>query len=173
MGNALVVALQMEEEGRRFYLRSAEKAKDPQSKKWFNALAEDENRHIRIVREIAGALNNTGKWPDLPADVNADMVQRLGRFFLHPGENVVAALKGDIGLKQTLEMGMSNETKSFEFYRELAGGTKNMMEKDFYRALMAEENNHFEILQNINEFLFKTGDWFSDEEGKTWNWMNI
>ena len=62
---ALQTALQMEVDGKEFYLTSEEKSTNDLARKLFHHLAEQEDVHYRTINEIYGKIEGQQGWPDV------------------------------------------------------------------------------------------------------------
>jgi len=72
-----------------------------------------------------------------------------------------------------LELAMQMEKKGYAMYEQFLAKAKDANEKLFYKELLKQENSHYEALANVHLYLTQTSDWFTDEESKVWNWMNL
>ncbi|WP_066353804.1 ferritin family protein [Fervidicola ferrireducens] len=72
------------------------------------------------------------------------------------------------GYKLAIEM----EKRGYEMYKKFYSEAESEGEKKFFEALMKEELEHLNSLDNVYRFLTGTEIWYSEEESKVWNWMN-
>ena len=158
---AISLAIKLEEDGIDFYQKGSEKTFHPLGKKMFLSFAEDEKRHLTALKEILANL----KFSD------------FSRFFQEkrPREKiktVFGEIKNEIKEKiaanpdelEALKIGMDMESKSVEFYQGALGKTQDSYQKDFFRRLIEEEKEHYQLLQNTYSYLKDSGDWFLWEE---------
>lgn len=149
MGNAALYALEQaikfESDGRDFYLRTAETVSDPVARLLFESLADDEQDHIRRVREIYEELKLKPGWPSIPAMVARqagvlDVFERESAKYDRPEMN-------DVDAVAALEKAAGMERKGLAYYRERAGEATCDAEATFYQELVAEEVKHLEAIE--------------------------
>jgi rubrerythrin len=59
---AIRIAMEMEQEGYRYYKEAAEKTTDPTEKKLFEVLMKEEERHYQLLNNTYSFLEDTGNW---------------------------------------------------------------------------------------------------------------
>jgi erythrin-vacuolar iron transport family protein len=166
---SLSVALDFEEKGRRFYVKTASEVTHPLSKTLFQALAEDEVRHAERIHAIYTALTEGRSWPDPSLGVGHRLEAELKAFF----ETHRAALGEKTTNLEGYEFAMKLERTGVELYTKFAQEAADPKEKSFFEALAAEERGHLAALDNVHAFLTRPGDWLQDDESHHWNWMNL
>jgi rubrerythrin len=62
--NALEVALNNEMREREFYLRNAERTKNPLGRKMFQQIGDEELEHYERLKQLHGKWENQEKWPE-------------------------------------------------------------------------------------------------------------
>lgn len=127
------VAVMMEEAGRDFYLKLAEKASDGKTKELCSLLAEEETRHRLLL------LNRLGRWHTLeinrltwPAFLGK--VKREGFFENAPGENASEEQLAAYAIRQ--------EIKSAEFYQLFEQAFPEAWKRERLHNLVLEERSH-------------------------------
>jgi rubrerythrin len=148
---ALEIALKMEKEGCEFYLKAGQKSQNQLGQKLFQSLADAELEHMEKIKKIHAALIGAARWPEgettfvkgkFPGTVFAEALKNLGR--------LVKATSDDL---EALRMGMDLENKSLLFYLDRSGQAASSGERQFYKALVAEERGHYLLLSDSYEFL--------------------
>ena len=162
---ALEFAMNFEEDGHKFYLEASKKTDNALGKEMFKSLAEEETRHIKMVKAIYENLNKVKEWPKSP-DGKKKEEKHLDF------ETIFTRVKDDI--KETLEVNPDDtealrvakemEIEGYKFYQKRAKKTKDPLEKEFYQMLEKEESNHYEVINNTYEYLSNPSDWFSKKE---------
>lgn len=143
---ALAEAIQFESNGRDFYLRAAEAARDPLARAVFEALAEDEKEHVRRVREIYEELKNRPGWPDV-----VEMVARASGV-VDAFERASAAGTGALAeatAREAFAAALEMERQGLQFYRDRAARASCSAEAAFFRRLVAEEEIHLHTLERL------------------------
>ncbi len=157
----LRTAIQMEEDGKKFYEEAARRAKDEGTKEIFTYLANGEVYHIKRIQEIYDALEKDPHWQESMCE------------FSPPAEDPkifsAALAKGNMGAGdandlQALELGMQMESKSIEFYQRLARQAKDPKERRFLLSLVNEERGHYNFLADYRNYLVDPADWYFIKE---------
>ena len=160
---ALKTALQMELDGKQFYLEFAEKAKVVLVRKLFLRLSEEEDVHYGKIRGIHTALIDSQEWPDTGSafwyDKSIKSVFREALEETHSGE--IAAPAAEL---EGLDLAIKLEDKSYNFYRSRSETAVIPRERAFYEALAAEERGHYLALVDSKEYLLDPEGWFSKKE---------
>ena len=141
---ALKEAVQMEEEGKAFYLKASETAKDEDGSKMFRSLAEEEEIHLGLFRRQIESLEAGGEWVDIPEAQNAPVPTHNPMF---PSEREEVERKtGDASDLEALIVGMEMEMKSFAYYNMQASIVPDPPARDMYRFIAGQEQEHFNTL---------------------------
>ena len=148
---ALAEAVKFESDGRDFYLRAADRARDPLARAVFAALAEDEKEHIRRVREIYEELKSRPGWPDALAMV-ARKSGVLG-VFREAAERLQVDAPEDADAVSALRTAVEMERKGLGFYRDRLAKATCDAEAEFYRRLADEEEVHLRVIEDVLERL--------------------
>lgn len=166
---ALKAALEFEDKGKNFYLKTANAAADPLSQRLFNTLAGDEERHAERIREIYAALDKNQPWPVHTPAAQGRLEREIRGFF----DSNRGALNRETQQIEGYEFAIKMELTGIELYTKFARETDDPQEKSFFEALLVEERSHLEALRNVHFFLTQPGDWYEQDESRRWNWMNL
>lgn len=159
--NDLRTAIQMEQDGRKFYEEAARQARDAGTKEIFTYLANGEVYHINRIQEIYDALEKDPHWQESMCE------------FKPPAEDPqifsAALAKGNMAAGDTddlkaLEIGMQMEAKSIEFYQRLARQAQDPRERRFLLSLVNEERGHYNFLADYRNYLVDPADWYFVKE---------
>lgn len=152
---ALKLAIQMEEEGKTFYLQSAARVKSTLARKIFEELAVQEDHHIVMIKKIYGELK--GDQPFKQWMSSAHGAGRLEKIFQESLQDKARASEDDLA---ALQFGLGIEEKSITYYEKLAAEAENPFEKRFYLALSYEERGHYLRITDAMEYLKDPVGWF-------------
>ncbi|OHB33193.1 MAG: hypothetical protein A2X84_02225 [Desulfuromonadaceae bacterium GWC2_58_13] len=137
-------ALKMELDGKAYYQKLAEKTRLPGLKNIFLQLAKDEQKHYEIFQ----GLKQKG-----PLDMPATTV-------LEEAKNVFEKLTADSSSAALLRddlagylHAMKLEVESFRLYEDAAGREPDARIKALLLNIAGEEQKHFNVLQNIYDFV--------------------
>lgn len=157
MVKALKDAVQMELEGRQFYLEAAKKVKSAGVRQIMEYLAESEKYHIERFTEIYRSLQKDPAWTENLAAFNPPHHQ--------PYVCVMAMAKEDQGTGgdddlQALKTGIKMEECAIDYYTRLARETNNPLARRFFMSIAHEERGHYLTLMDMHNYLSDPADWF-------------
>jgi len=154
--DSLDMALKMEKDSITFYTEAAHKTRYPAGKKMFQAITEDEKRHLELITRIIKGMHITH------SDVSP----------LKNVKSVIESMKAEMMMKveattdelEAFKVAMRMEKEGKEFYQKTLAQAKTDKEKALLERLIQEEEQHYEIFANTYSFLADTGNWFMWEE---------
>ncbi|MEW6387050.1 MAG: ferritin family protein [Thermodesulfobacteriota bacterium] len=155
--NALKDAIQMEVDGRQFYLEAAAKVKSTGVREILEYLAESEKYHIEKFTQIYQDLQKDPGWTETMAAFQPPQQQ--------PYVCVLAMTKDDQGTGgkddlQALKTGIKMEECSIDYYTKLAKEVTNPLARRFFMSLAHEERGHLLYLLDMHNYLSDPADWF-------------
>jgi rubrerythrin len=151
----------MESDGIEMYEGAARNCANALGQKMFLGLAEDEKSHIRMIEAIAEGLELSAALEKARSGTPRERIKTL---FSEARDKVVGKAAAAADDVTALKTALGLEKESYDFYRKAAGETSCADEEALFKRLLKEENEHFEILQNMLEYLENTGNWFLWEE---------
>jgi rubrerythrin len=150
-------ALQLEKDGRAFYLEAAGRATSDVVKKVLESLAEDELRHIAWIEKSYPEARSAEA-------ANREFYQRLSGLFADVAEEEKdRAAASDDDLK-ALDYALDIEYKASAAYNAWEDDAVDGEVKDLCHVLAGVERFHAQLIQNTIEYLKSPGDWFMQEE---------
>jgi len=152
-------AIEMEEEGKQFYLQSAQKAKSLLARKIFQELADEEELHKEKIEELFEDLRqgkSLNKWVTKVADSS-----KLEKVFQDSLMEKATASSDDL---DALRFALDLENKSVKYYENLNEATSDPRQRRFYLTLSQEERGHYLKLLDSIEYLTDPEDWFQVKE---------
>jgi rubrerythrin len=153
-------AVQLERDGREFYLDLAKKASNAQARRMFESLADDETLHIEWIEKLEPGAKTAEA-------ANRNIYNRLRPIFQEvPAEEQKSAIASE-GDFQAIDLAVEREEKSRKAYVEWAEEAESEDVKQLCTVLADAERFHRELLENTKEYFQKPGDWFMQEE----RWM--
>lgn len=139
-------AMKMELQGKACYETLAASTQIAGLRTVFTGLAADEQKHYDMLRGIKGGKEWTMK--------DSPMLERTKTVFteLLSDKETIGGLNEDL---DGYRLGLKMEADSVRLYEELAikGDTAEMVQ--LYLKLANEEKNHFNIIENICDFLMR------------------
>lgn len=159
----LKTALEMEEKGFKFYEQAVAKTQNELGHNIFQMLKEDEMVHVDRIKKIFAGLTGGEGWTDQWKAVVAPQ-RDLGEIFRVMAVEHGAGIRAETGDLDALAVGIDFEAKSVAFYREHLEGATDELEREFTAAMVAEEENHHELLADMNLYLTDPDAWFRENE---------
>ena len=159
---ALRTAIQMEIDGKQFYLKASRESGNELGKELLRSLAGEEDLHRKKFEEIFENIRTKKSW--LPVDFQPDMGKRLRTIFIRASEKIGSNLKALTTELEAVEIARGMEVKSYDFYKKQSKKAVFTAEKDFYNTIAAEEQGHQLVLQDYYEYLTNPAGWFVKKE---------
>lgn len=160
--NVFEFALQMELDGERYYRELAEKVTHDDLKKVLEGLAEDEQRHYKIIQLAQNqTLHHIEADPSLSKIQNVFALNKYKEFLPEDNE-FIAKLKDE--QIDVYRAALVKEKESVELYKKLQENSKGPEEKAVFEKLMHEEEKHIEVIDNIIDMLNLVNDWVEAAE---------
>jgi rubrerythrin len=146
-------ARKMEMDGADFYTELAQKCGVLSGKRMFESFAADEQRHLKIITDVAEGLGVSMEGQPMPRD-------EVRTIFTEAKENLGDYLEADPDEKEAIRIAMGMETESFNLYTAAAEGAGDGLVRQILERLAREENQHYEMLENTLEYLNSNQEWF-------------
>jgi len=161
---ALAASIQMEEEGREFYLKLAKKSTNQLGKKVFEALADDETRHIAAIKGYCENIAKKNKSPQLCAVMPKHKEVRNRIIFGKEESELLKKISLEADELKAYEVAMEMENNGYKFYKKTFESVTDPDVKDLYKFLLSEEEAHFELISSTYEYIKNPEGWFRDQE---------
>lgn len=156
MKDAIETAIKMETDAIAFYSEAADKTVHPFGKEMFKGFVKDENRHLRMLKEILKGINIEFEFirpketiKTVFSEQKASMLER------------VKALENEL---EAVKIALHMEKDGFDYYKAAADRATDPREKELFERMAVEENDHYAILNETYTFLDNTGNWYLYEE---------
>lgn len=159
---ALQTAIQMEIDGKQYYLKAAEASSNELGKKLLRSLAAEEDVHRQKFAQIYKAIRAQKAWP--VTDFQPDGGKRLRTILAKATEEVGAKTKAPSTELSAVQTAMALENKTYDFYKGQGGSAGYDTERDFYYTIAAEEREHYLVLLDYYEYLKDPAGWFVVKE---------
>jgi rubrerythrin len=159
---ALWYAIQMEIDGKKFYLKASHDSRNELGKKLLETLATQEDYHRQKFEEIYENLRKSNTWPVV--DFKSDGGKSLRTIFAMELNTPAPAKKAVKTELEVVQKAMQIEDKSYDLYRERFGQAVLGIEKSFYETIAGEERQHKLILLDYYEYLQDPAGWYVKAE---------
>jgi len=159
---ALKYAIQMEIDGKEFYLKASRESGNDLGKELLQSLAAEEDIHRKKFEQIYEAIRNKKAWPEV--DFQPDGGRGLRTIFATATEEMNSNAKTPATELDAVQKAMAMENKSYDFYESQNKKATHDAEREFYKALASQEKEHHLILLDYYEYLKDPAAWFVEKE---------
>lgn len=163
--NALEVALKNEMVEREFYLKNAERTKNPLGKAMFKQIGDEELEHYERLKQLHEKWTKQEKWPEtVPLKVkDTDIKAVLNGLGKKPG----GTGGGDADDLAAIRKALDFEAKGVKFYANLRDSVTDPREKQFFDLLSKIEQEHYLSLKDSEEYFIDPASWYRKMEHHT------
>jgi rubrerythrin len=154
--NALEIATKMETDAISFYTEAARKTNHPIGKKMFQAIVEDEKRHLEMIARLIKGLEIS------PLDLTP--IDRIQSVFQASKREMMQRIEVTTDELEAFRIAMEMERQGKALYEKVHLEAKTDREKVFFENLIREEQAHYRMFFNTYQYLSDTGNWFLWEE---------
>ena len=158
---ALQFAIQMEIDGKEFYLKTSQESRDDVGKKLLAALAAAEDVHRQKFEAIFEAIRVKQVWPVTKLLPPAKGIKTI---FAETLRQIKSGSKGTATEIGAVEKAIEMETMSYDYYKSQSKRAARGIEMEFYEAVAAEEQVHHLVLLDYKEYLTNPAAWFVEAE---------
>jgi rubrerythrin len=159
---ALKVAIQMEIDGKTYYLKASRESGNELGKKLLNSLAGEEDIHRRKFEEIYNSIRARKGWP--VTDFKPSWGQKLRTVFAEATERMAVDVKAPQSELDAVKTAMDMENETYDYYKSQGKAAALDAEREFYEILAAEEQEHHIVLLDYYEYLKDPAGWFVKAE---------
>jgi len=158
----LKIAIQMEIDGKAYYLKASQESSNELGKKLLQALAAEEDIHRQKFEQIYGAIRSEKTWP--VTDFKPDGGSGLRTIFARATAEMDSNIKPLATELDAVKTAMDMESKTYDFYKGQIPNAAYDAERDYYEALATQEREHHLILLDYYEYLKDPAGWFVTKE---------
>jgi rubrerythrin len=164
---ALQIAIQMEIDGKEYYLKASQESSNELGKQLLKSLAAEEDVHRQKFEEIYSTLRNKKAWPE--TDFQPDRGKHLRTIFAKAILEIGSKAKAPATELEAVQTAMDMENKTYDFYKNQSKNAAYEAERDFYNTVAAEETEHHRVLLDYYEYLKDPAGWFVKMEHPSLN----
>ncbi len=155
---ALKTAIQMEVDGKQFYLKASKSSGNELGAKLFQTLAKEEDSHRLKFEEIYQTIRSEKAWPEVSFTPHHG--KELKTLFAIASKDV----KSTATELEAVQTAKNMETRTRDYYEEQAKNASFTAEKRYFQALAQEEAAHHLVLNDYYEYLQNPAGWFTMKE---------
>lgn len=160
--SGLRTAIQMEIDGKEFYLKAGKASRNELGSKLMKQLAEEEDVHRRVFEKIYTDIKNKKNWPE--HSFKPDGGHKLQTVFKAAMEKVDRNVNPMPGELDAVKTAIDMENKTLDFYRERSSRATYEAERQLYDSLAGEESGHQRALVDYYEFFQDPAQYFVKTE---------
>lgn len=160
--DAIKMAIQMEIDGKEFYLQASHESSNTLGTELLQSLAAAEDHHRQKFVEIYEAIRNKKGWPIIILPL--DSGKELRTVFTRATKEIGSKLKVLVSELDVVQTAIALEIKTYEFYRNQGEEANYDAERDFYLSLVTEEREHHLLLLDYYEYLKDPAGYFVKTE---------
>ena len=160
--DAIQIAIQMEIDGKQYYLKASQESSNPLGKELLESLAAAEDTHLQKFVQIYDAIRSQKGWPIIiiPPGSNKELRTIVAR----ATEELVSNRKASTTELDAIQTAIDMENKTYDFYKSQGVKTAHDAERGFYQAVAAQEREHLRVLLDYYEYLKNPAGWFVKKE---------
>jgi rubrerythrin len=155
---AVKTAIQMEIDGKQYYLKAAQSSGNETGRKLFQQLAAEEDRHREKFEEIFKGFQKKNAWPVI--NITPHDGKEIRTLFAGASRSIKASNTE----MEAVQTAMAMENKTRDFYQEQARKSSFETEKKYYEILVQEESVHHSLLSDYYEYMQNPADYFTRKE---------
>ncbi len=149
---AIQFAVQMEIDGKEYYLKVSRESGNELGRRLLESLAAEEDKHRQRFVRIYEAIRSEQDWPIILPQAGEE--RKLRTVFAEATKKIkskkVRVRDTELDAVQTA---MKMENRSYDYYQGQAAKAAKKVERDFYQAISAEESYHHQVLLEYYEYL--------------------
>lgn len=154
MTSLIEQAIHLETTAATTYRDAAHATSDPSAGKILDFLADEEDRHAKILRGM-----NDASEVEVP-----DLLQSALRWIRGVVEGGALAISPDTSLQAVLQRAMDIEQMTEAFYREHARSSDDVSVQELFTRLADIEKKHFLLVGSLVEYFDRPNEWIESAE---------
>ncbi len=148
-------AMQMEKDGRKFYLDLAKKTSNAGLKKILTMMADSEAKHYNVF--LSMQKNDKTQYT-----TDTEVLTKVKNIFKKMKEE--KEFDFDVSQVELYKNALEIEKKNQDFYLEKADEEKDPSRKEIFLKIADEEKSHCVLLENIIDFVSEPDSWLENPE---------
>ncbi len=154
---ALQTAIQMEIDGKEYYLKTSRACTNTLGRRLLASLAAEEDIHLQKFKEIYSAIQQKKAWPKTDFQPGGSGLETI---FAQATEEIGSSRKAPATELRAIQTAMAMENKTYDFYKRRSKNATHDAERDFYETVAGEESRHHRVLLDYYEYLKDPAGWF-------------
>jgi len=159
---ALKFAIQMELDGKKYYILAGKESANKVGKELYSWLAEQEDHHRQRFEDIYKSIATDKGWP--ATRVKPDKDRRPGTLFSKAIKSAGKSINANKGEIEAADKAIEMEIKSRDYYKKQAEKSPSDIQRKFFASISAEEQGHYLALIDYKEYITDPDGWFTRTE---------
>jgi rubrerythrin len=159
---ALQTAIQMEIDGKEYYLKASQSSRNELGRGLLKKLAAEEDGHRQVFEKIYKDISAQKSWPEKA--YQGDGGRGLRTIFARALETMEGDVNSIATELEAIQTAMAMENKTYDFYKSRSEQATYEAEKQFYEEVAMQEEEHHRVLRDYYEFLKNPAAWFVQKE---------
>ncbi|MBL7149312.1 MAG: ferritin family protein [Candidatus Cloacimonetes bacterium] len=152
-------AIQLEIDGRNFFLKAVEMSHNKLGKKMFQKLADDELRHLTDFKNIFSSIIKGEDWDKLVESETSKTISPVIKELTSRLEKA-----GSASEIEAIKIGMELERKAIHFFEDFTKELDDAQTKEIVLNICDEERFHYDLLQSQYDSVTNSGFWLDVAE---------
>lgn len=153
-----MIALKLEQQGKRLFRQAAETTTSKLAKQTFEYLAREEDKHIEKIEKFYARIRDSAG-EDIPEIEDSQADEKLESFNLTL-ESMRDEFKATASDIEAYRLALEFESGTEEFYEQQLHNTSDPRLQRFYKWLIDEEAMHGRLLKSCLRFVEDPAEWF-------------
>lgn len=154
------LAVDLKKEEIDYYKKAAKKTKNPDGKKVFDYLAEEEEKHLEALKQHLASVERSDTWL-LDEKLFNKSICKINR--KKPEGIIPDKIKADASDLDALKQAVEIEKKAIQSYTDAACKAKDKKAMKILHFLIESEESHLKELEIQYAFLKSEGFWYNNE----------
>jgi len=160
VAEAIKMSIDLEKNGRKFYIEAAEKAETESGKRLFKMLAHEETLHLATFQKMVDKMDQVDDWRELVKDYpQARQVPVFSE--KAPASQVAKARTDEV---EAIRIAMKQEREAINYFDKTFHLAQDEKTKKIFDFVRQQEVYHYDLLQAEYDHITKTGFWFDSAE---------
>ncbi len=160
LAESIQMAIDLEKNGRQYYLKAADLTRNDSGKKKFQVLAEEESLHLATFKKMLSSLQEITDWRELVKDYPEPRQTPV----FEKDRPVEQRTKARTDKVQALRLAMEQERKAIDFFEQVVNNAEDEVARDVFKFVLDQEHVHLALLQAEYDSIVQTGFWFDTPE---------
>lgn len=159
---ALKFAIQMEIDGKAFYLKASQESGNELGRKLLESLAQAEDYHRIKFEQIFNTVSKKQGWPIVEFKIDGGRSMR--NIFAREIAKKPSQIKPVKSELDAVLKAQEMEAKTYDYYHARSEQAEFAAEREFFETVAAEEREHQLVLNDYFEYLKNPASWFVKTE---------